>query len=84
MGDLSPVSLRKDTILQNQHNFKPLLGIFTIFVNYDYFYVNIIMSTLATNPKFSFTIFNYFPRYGDAYRILALNIVFARNPAYKN
>ena len=47
--------------------FQAVLAIFTIFVNYADFYVNIIMSTDATaNPDF-FAVFNYFPISWEGY-----------------
>ena len=43
--------------------FQDILAIFTIFVDYANFYVNIIMSTGATIRKQYFIIFNYYPKY---------------------
>jgi len=42
--------------------FQDVLSIFTIFVDYDDFYVNIVMLTQETNNQIIFIIFNYFAR----------------------
>ena len=61
--------------------FQEFLFIFTIFVNYADFYVNIIMLTAATNIKLAFIKFNYFAIYWARKMRLLLNIEFASNLA---
>ena len=45
-----------------------------IFVNYDYFYVNTIMSTRSTKGILQFVIFNYFQDVGADFRLMAQHI----------
>ena len=57
--------------------FQGILVIFTIFVNYADFYVNIIMSTQITSPIHFFIIFDYFATYCAPIQASALNIGYA-------
>ena len=61
--------------------FQAVLSIFTIFVNYADFYVNMVMLTAATTAESSFVIFDDFSRCGVAVAYAILNIVFAGFPA---
>ena len=57
--------------------FQAFLYIFTIFVNYADFYVNIIMLTLTTEKKEIFAFFNYSAICRVAIHLETLNVVFA-------
>jgi hypothetical protein len=61
--------------------FQAFLYIFTIFVDYADFYVNIIMLTLATQMGPIFAFFNYLAICRVTSRPKTLNIVFASFPA---
>ena len=58
------------------------LGKIAFFVDYDHFYVNIIMSTKVTMMHHIFIILNYFRTFGVEAQRVPLNIVFARKPAF--
>ena len=58
-----------------------ILSIFTIFVNYADFYVNIIMSTEETKYTMRFTIFDYLSTYRAGAKTAALHVDFARIPS---
>ena len=61
--------------------FQAVLSIFTIFVNYADFYVNIVMSTEVTAPPQLFIIFCDISRCGVKFSLFTLNVVFAGFPA---
>ena len=63
--------------------FQAILYIFTIFVDYADFYVNIVMSTQATNVTDGFTIFDDFPRCRGNIFLATQNIVHARVLSYR-
>jgi len=62
--------------------FQAILYIFTIFVDYADFYVNIVMSTQTTDATDEFTIFDDFSRCRVNILAVALNIVYARILSY--
>lgn len=61
--------------------FQGILAIFTIFVDYADFYVNIIMSTFATGKTLVFIIFNFSARFRPMFTIWTLNVVYESSPA---
>ena len=62
--------------------FQAVLYIFTIFVDYADFYVNIVMSTQTTDVTDGFTIFDDFSRCRVNIFLATLNVVYARILSY--
>lgn len=60
-GMRSPINILHEYYTPKSAKTQVSLDKITFFVNYDHFYVNIIMSTCATERIFCFTILNYSP-----------------------